>query len=218
MRTFRELIQHDINEQSIAMKGDWQEGVSKISTMSETMILKWQKVDDIMIPKLGKTFELRQLRNSLEFILGYWDVERLNTKIGIEEKNVFETVFKIGLKRYKLVESKLGYVRLINVQGVIVLDEYTNNGISTIIYKYLVNNLKYTILGDEKQYFGARKLWARLSKDLDVRVDIIDISSKTKILENIILHHGNYDKDFDEALWSYENDKTHLRSVLVSIL
>ena len=109
----------DLTEQAIAMKGDWEEGLKKISTMSETMTTKWLKIDDIVIPKLNKIFEFRQLRNSLEFILGYWDTEKLNTKLGIEEKPVFETIFKIGLKRYKSVESKLSYKKLINVQALI---------------------------------------------------------------------------------------------------
>jgi hypothetical protein len=221
IKTFKEFAaedSEDLSEQAIAMKGDWNEGVDKISTMSETMTLKWELINNIKIPNLGKTYEFRKLRNSLEFVLGYWTIQKLKTKLGIEEKPVFETIFRIGLTRYKSVEKKLGHKKLINVDGVAVLKNYTNNGISTIIYKYLVNELNYTILGDKKQYFGARKLWARLSKDLDVKVDIIDIKKKELIHENIVLHHGNYDEDFDKALWDYTESKEHLRSVLTKII
>ncbi|HIQ27496.1 MAG TPA: hypothetical protein EYH42_03235 [Sulfurovum sp.] len=215
----KEFIEQTLQEQAIAMKGDWQEGIDKISTTSETVIkIKWRLLDNIKIPKLNKTYEFRQLNNSLEFILGYWDTETLDTKLGKETKPVFETIFSIGLTRYKSLGNILKYKKLINVDGVAVLKEYTGKGISSIIYKYLVNDLNYTILGDEEQYFGARKLWARLSKELDVKVDIIDAKSKTLIHSNIVLHHGNYDEDFDNTLWSYKDDKKYLRSVLTKIL
>ena len=209
----------DLSEQAIAMKGDWKEGIDKISGTSETVTnLKWVKLGDIHIPELNKSFEFRQLRNSLEFMLGYWRVKEIKTKAGIEKVNIFESVFQIGLSRYKSVEKKLGYKRLINVNGVAVLKGYSGKGISTIIYKYLVNELEYNILGDEQQYFGARKLWSRLSKELDVEVDLIDIKEKKVIESNIILHHGQYDEDFDKRLWSYEDDKQNIRSVLRRIL
>jgi hypothetical protein len=208
----------DLTEQAIAMKGDWDEGVEKISTMSETMTIKWSLLDNIEIPSLGQTFEFRHLRNSLEFILGYWTTETLQTKLGPETKPVFETIFKIGLTRYKSIEKKLNYKKLINVDGVAVLKGYAHNGISTIIYKYLINELNYTILGDSHQYFGARKLWARLSKELDLQVDIIDAKKKETLYTNVILHHGNYDEDFDKVLWDYTDSKEHLRSVLTKII
>jgi len=213
-----ELKEKTLLEQAIAMKGDWQEGVEKIGAMSSMMQLKWNFIDTIKIPRLKKTYEFRQLRNSLDFILGYWDTETIDTKLGLETKPVFEIVFKISLTRYKSIEHNLKYKKLINVDGVAVLNTHTNYGISTTIYKYLVNELDYTILGDKHQYFGARKLWARLSKDLDVKVDIINAKTKTLIKQNIILHHGNYDEDFNEALWSYKDDKEYLRSVLTKIV
>jgi len=216
-KKFKDFI-YSINEQSIAMRGDWKEGVSKISGLSELMKNKWLKLDDIYVPKLNNYYEFRQLRNSLEFILGYWTTETLKTKLGPETKPLFEVIFSISLKRYKAVEKKLGYKNLINVEGVAVLENYTHKEISSIIYKYLVNEKKYTILGDKEQYFGARKLWARLSKELDVEVDIIDIEKKTIVHQNIILHHGNYDEDFDNSLWSYTEEKKNLRSVLTGIL
>jgi len=208
-----------ILEQAIAMKGDWEEEIDQISTKTEMMKLKWKLVDTITILKLGKKFEFRKLNNSLEFVLGYWSTETLSTKLGYETKPVFETIFKIVLTRYKSIGHKLKYKKLVNVDAVITLNSYTNNGIATTIYKYLVNELDYNILGDEEQYFGARKLWARLSKELDVQVDIIDAKNKEHVTRNIKLHHGNYDKDFDKALWSYndDNNKKNLRSVLTKI-
>lgn len=222
MIKFRDFLKDELTslvEQAIAMKDDWEEGLTQISSISKTVTdLKWIFLDNIKISKINREFEFRQLRNSLEFVLGYLDTETLETKLGKETKDVFEVIFKISLTRYKSVESKMGYKRLVNVDGVAVLEKYTGNSIATTIYKYLVNKQGYTILGDEKQYFGARKLWANLSKELDLEVDIIDIKDKKIIQSNVILHHGSFDEDFDKALWSYKDDKKYLRSVLKKVL
>lgn len=221
---FRKLLSDsdDLSEQSIAMKGDWNDGLNSLSSMGIMGMKKWNKLLDITkeLPKLSeysKEFSLYQMRNSLIFKLGYWVIELKKTKLGIEKYPAFVSVFKISLTRYKHVENKLKYKKLVNVDSVAVNKDYQHKGISTFIYKYLVNTLNYTILGDKYQYFGARKLWARLSKELDVKVDLIDIKTKTKIKENVILYHGNYDKDFDKALWSYNNNKENIRSVLTGI-
>ena len=90
-------------------------------------------------------------------------------------------------------------------------------GISTYMYKYFVKKLKYTIIGDTEQYFGARRLWSRLSKEIDVIVDIYDFKNDKVLEKNVILHHGNYNNDFDEKLWSYSKDKHFTRSILKDI-
>ena len=208
----------DLLEQAIAMKGDWHEGVGTLGQQGEMGMKKWNKLTDITLPKLSHKYEFYQLQNSLLFKIGYWENETIKTKIGDETRPIFTEIFEIGLTRYKSLESKLKYPKLIGVAGVAIISSLHNKGISTFVYKYLVNEMGYTILGDEKQYFGARKLWARLSKELDVKVDIIDAKSKTVIQNNIILHHGKYDEDLDKALWSYKDDKKNLRSVLTKII
>jgi hypothetical protein len=211
----------DLIEQTKAMKGDWHEGVDSLGSQGIHGMKKWEKIIDIKsidLPRLQMDLEFYKLRNALEFKLGYWDIEQTKTKQGVEDIRVFVEVFKIGLTRYKSVESKTGYKKLINVDGVAIIKSLQNKGISKFIYKYLVNELGYTILSDEHQFYGARKLWSRLSKELDVKVDIIDITKKEIITKNVILHHGDYDSDFDKAIWSYNDDKKHLRSVLTKIL
>lgn len=86
------------------------------------------------------------------------------------------------------------------------------------MYKYFVKELKFTILGDAEQYFGARKLWASLSKELDVIVDIYDVKEDKIIHPNVVLHHGNYNNDFDARLWSYSKSKHNVRSILKDII
>lgn len=78
--------------------------------------------------------------------------------------------------------------------------------------------MKFNIIGDSEQYFGARRLWAKLSKEVDVIVDIYDLKSDSIIEENVILHHGYYNSDFDKRLWSFSKDKHFVGSILKDIL
>lgn len=204
-----------VNEMSIAKPGDWDEGVDFLGDMSEYIASKkWNLLKTFNFG--GKTLELRQLRNSLEFMLGNFHTKTINTKSGKEEKVNFLISAKISLTRIKSVE-KMEYKRVINVDGVFVTKELRGLGVALNIYKYLVNELHYNILGDENQYFGARKLWSRLSKELDVQVDLIDVETREIVEKNVILHHGNYDNDFDERLWNYKQDKKNVRSILTKI-
>lgn len=152
------------------------------------------------------------------FILGYWTTENIKTKLGIEEKKIFRVILKMSMKRLSNLENKLGLKKLIYIEGVYLLQEYQRNDITKTIYKYLVNEMHYSIMGGEKQYFGARKLWARLSKELNLQVHLVDLTTKDYIEKDVILHQGKYDSDFDERLWSYQKDKEHIRSILVKIL
>ena len=86
------------------------------------------------------------------------------------------------------------------------------------MYKYFVKEKNYTIVGDSEQYYGARMLWAKLSKNLDLKVDIYNIKKNELLFTDVILHHGKYDSDFDERLWSYSKDKHNIRSILIDIL
>ncbi len=220
MKTFREWMESEddaLTEHAIAVKGDWKEYVDVISDVSETVTnLKWLHLK--YIPLQHEEFEFRQLRNSLEFVVGHWVEKTRETKEGSENYKTFEVILQISLSRHKSYEKIFKYPKLINVDGVGIVSKYSGKGLALAVYKLLVNEFGYTILGDSFQYYGARRLWSRLSKELDVKVDIINTQTKQIEFENVILHHGNYDQDFDQRLWSYEGDKKHLRTVLTKIL
>lgn len=67
-------------------------------------------------------------------------------------------------------------------------------------------------------YYGARLLWTKLSKNIDLKVDIYDIKKNELLFHDVILHHGKYDSDFDSRLWSYSKDKHNIRSILTELL
>ena len=130
----------------------------------------------------------------------------------------FEIDFEIKLTEHKSIAHSFQLKKkLMNVDGVMVAKTRQARGIATAMYKFLVKEEGYIILGDEMQYFGARKLWARLSKNLDVVVDIIDIDTDKYLEKDVTLKHGSEDWDFDNRVWSYDIDKKHIRLFLKDI-
>jgi hypothetical protein len=71
-------------------------------------------------------------------------------------------------------------------------------------------------MGDEVQYFGARKLWAKISAMTDVTVDLIDIAKDVYIEKNIVVHQGKEDWDYDTRVWGkdYSSEKKDVRLIL----
>jgi hypothetical protein len=199
-----------INEMSITKKGDWTTSNDFIGEMRRDGLVKYNLLYE------QDNIKFYQLRNSLTFIVGFDTTEIIDTKSGQETKENFKVIFKIQFTRVKKFE-KIGYNRMIKVNGVVTDSEYQRMGIAKQIYKTIVNELNYTIVGDEEQYFGTRKLWTRLSNEVDINVDIININSKEIIYSDVVLHHGKYDEDFDERVWSYGNEKKNIRPILTKI-
>jgi hypothetical protein len=97
------------------------------------------------------------------------------TKIGETEETGFKIVFMIQLSKEKSLGNILGNQRLYNVDGVSTINEdaVRRSGIAFFVYHYFVKELKWNFLGDRDQYYGARRLWAKLSLEVDTMVDII---------------------------------------------
>lgn len=211
--TFVELsrkIDKELNEMAIAGYGNWTPKKDMVSDKSEQIMKSdWNFLEDIKIK--NKLFKLYKHKNIDSFILGDW-VETI-------EGTVFVIIFSIDLKEQNSIQSRFKFKRkLYNVDGVMVKLNKRGEGISTLMYKYLVKNLNYIILGDEVQYFGARKLWSRLSKQIDIKVDIINVNSDKFLEKDIKLKHGSSDWEFDERVWSYDNSKKDIRLILRDIV
>lgn len=182
--------------------------------ISKTVVdLYYSKVDTIN--HKGKEYLLyknNQLKGKDNYILGYFETTPIDTKLGKEDWTEF--IVEFGITFSKGTKSKI-FGDLYNVDGVGVKTK--GIGFSKLMYKYFAKEKGITILGDSEQYFGARKLWSRLSKELDVVVDLYNTNADFVIEENVVLHHGNYNNDFDERLWSFSKDKNNIRSILKDI-
>lgn len=153
------------------------------------------------------SIELQIYKLDNDYHINY--IAGIHTELDNEEK--FAVFLDIEFSKKP---NMLGYTNILNVDLVTVT--YSKRGISFAksFYLYMVKQLGYTIIGDSLQYFGARKLWTRLSKLDGVSVHIINYDTKQFIEKDVELYHGNEDHEFDERVWSYDNSKKHVRLIL----
>ncbi len=197
-----------LQEMSIAGKGDWKPNKDMVEYKSANVVrIKWKLIDKFT-PKNGIELELRTLNDEYiagRFILNGDDEEfEIFLHMNMSEDKETSTVFKI-------------YKRLMNVDGVKVKETAQGSGIALMTYKSIIKNQNIIIIGDEVQFFGARRLWSKLSREVDVRVDIIDLDSEKVLEKDVILKHGTDDWDFDKRVWSYDYDKKYIRLILKEI-
>jgi hypothetical protein len=207
MGEFRDYL-NIVSEMSIAGYGDWEPSKEMLVTMSTFVLNKrWTFVNKIKI----KTLEYSIYKLKDEFIMG-------NIITSSTGEKQFEIDLKIKLMEHKGIANELNiHKRLMNVDGVKVNESVQGLGLATAMYTYLVKNEKMIILGDEIQYFGARRLWAKLSKKLDLTVDIVDVSKGIYLERDVLIHHGLEDWEFDSRVWDYTTSKKHIRLILKEI-
>ena len=214
MRTYIDIV-----NESIARSGDWDYDPNLIGALSKFIYdQNWSKVGDMVIG--SAEYQIIRHNNAPHYMVGQLqpvaDRGRDNINAG---KLEFGIVLHMQMSANMSFRDKgkiLGYPNLHNVNSVAVKEIARGFGIAKQMYVWLVKN-KILILGDQEQYFGARKLWANLSRMTDVVVDIIDFDSEIVIDRNVTLHHGQFDADFDRRAWSYGEDKKHIRLVLRDI-
>ena len=190
---------------AIAAYGNWEiseEDGIVVYRSATVMKTHFTQITTLKIPAVG-------IKKVMKLDAGYfYTVGDFVTK-GDETK--FAELFQITLIPTTIPNLPDKYMK---VDGVKVPAIHRGIGIATTMYRYLSKDLKFKILGDKTQYFGARKLWAKLSKMLDVTVDIIDIRDGKMLEEDVVLHHGTEDWEFDDRVWSYDIDKKHIRLIL----
>ena len=207
MGEFRDYL-NMLSEMSIAGYGDWEPSAEMLVTMSIFVLnKKWTFVNKIKI----KTLEYSIYKLKDEFIMG----NIITSSTGEQQ---FEIDLKIKLMERKSTANDLNiHKRLMNVDGVKVNESVQGLGLATAMYTYLVKNEKMVILGDEIQYFGARRLWAKLSMKLDLTVDIVDVSKGIYLERDVLIHHGLEDWEFDDRIWDYTTSKKDIRLILKEI-
>ena len=176
-----------------AIPGDYKIPVG-LRCLSQEEMQKYKFVDTIgnySLYYLNVSFNV-----NYDYILGYF------------KDNTFNKVAKIYFNKID---------EFYEVDTIYVSSDMRGQEISTKLYAYFVKELNYQILGSDMQRFGARKLWASLSRRSDLTVDIIDVTNDKVLEKDVILHHGDLDEEFDERVWSYDSDKKHIRLILKDI-
>lgn len=202
-----------LGESPIAAQGDWKTNTPTSSISEFIFEQNWEIVGQLYMKAIADILYVAKFKDDKVWVIGkYTEVSSTN------EKPRFEIYAQITLAIENSLGNKLGYGKLYQVKEVGVDEKYRGYNLAKSLYKILIRNYDFSIMGDYVQYFGARKLWASLSRDTDVAVDIIDVNTDTIIAKDVILHHGNYDEDFDKAVWSYRGDKSHIILVLRDIV
>lgn len=198
-----------VSEMSIAGYGDWEPSKEMIGTMSAFIVKKqWKRLSEVKT-KLGDKYTVYRLKDS--YIVGEF-------KTTTTQDEIFEVYLRIDLREHKSTAIDLNiHKRLMNVDGVKVNEDMYGLGLATAIYTFLVKQENIVILSDETMYFGARRLWSRLSKRIDTVVDIVDISKGVYLEKDVIIHHGLEDWEYDERVWDYTASKKDIRLVLKEI-
>jgi len=205
MKTFKDLL---FEMSPVAMSGDWEEGYENTKTRSKFVIKK----NFELVEKFDKFLEendfyLYKMTNSLYFVFGKH-----------EENGDFYPHMSIDFTRIKTLDKDLNIKKIIKVNGVVSIRKQHGQGIASTVYKYIVNDLGYNILSDDKQYFGARRLWSKLSDSLDVVVDVVDVDNKKVIEKNVKLKKEDFEGDFDSNYWSKDSSKKNIRFLLKKVI
>ena len=217
MITWKEFQAERLEEMAIAQKGNLKDYGEFLTTYKRGSVDDYMTLVDksIKIDKLSNyKLELYQIKNRKtnqpDYLLGFWTTEDVDTKVGIEKKEVFQAIWAIQVAKREITLKQ--YKNVINIDGVFTTEDiqFRRKGISTFMYQYLVNKLHFTILGDLEQFFGARKLWTGLSKIKSMQVDVIDLSKNTVVIDNAILVHGEKDEEFDKRIWDTEESKSYI--------
>jgi hypothetical protein len=163
----------------------------------------------VRISNMPDELTLSKHKNEEVYVIGDFKTEK--------NKTSFVVYLKIDLMKEVEYANQFGYKNLYQVINVVTQPSIRGRGLAIYMYKWLVKKQKYVILGDTIQYFGARVLWSKLSKAVDVTVDVIDVVNGNVISNNAVLHQGKFDEDFDEEIWSYTFDKVDILLVLKDI-
>ncbi len=104
------------------------------------------------------------------------------------------------------------------IQGVVVLSNYQEYGLATLMYETLVLELGMVIVSDNEQYAGGKALWKHIAQRSErLKVYIFDSEAKTffpyKDEERICYDGANVN---DEDIWSLEPDQAKYAVVLIA--
>jgi len=201
--TFKKYLE----EMSIAGYGDWSGTASFEKSYSKFVIEnKWEDVGTI------DKFQVKKMSTgkNITYVVG-------NLEPYENDKDRFTVVGQIELVHEFDLSKAFGLRNLYSVSGVVVEKTSRGSGLGKKLYEFLVTEEDLNILGDEVQYFGARKLWASISQRSKLVVDLIDLVSNKYVAKNVKLDHGDLDHEFDPRLWSYSNEKANIRPILTKI-
>lgn len=203
---FNELLDK-VDEMSIAMSGDYDfgnlhyiKGGLRVLSKTDTSINKilFSKYNEIT-NELLYLVKFHTDINVYHYILcrDYIMDDKDNNGNTYQTVNRFQMIAAMQLSNPTMYRG-FGNTLYRVVKGVEVAKEERLKGYGTFLYKLLVNDLGFHLMGDMEQYEGARRLWVDLSHNTSFKVDIVDIANGMKVLySNVRLKDA-----LDERVWT----------------
>jgi len=204
MKTFTQYL----DEMTHAAYGDYTKNVSQYLQDVSRFIInkKWTRLTTINGLELYRLTE----RNKRNYLIGKFNTQK--------DGSPFEVYTRMTLE-VDSESSQLFNKIFYNVNLVATQSGMQGSGLAKSLYQYLVEVEDLLILGDAVQYFGARRLWSKISKmSTVVVVDILDIANGEVIERDVTLSHGDLDHEFDPRVWSDDHLTYHIRPLLQKLI
>ena len=203
MKTFTQYL----DEMTHAAYGDYTKNVSQYLQDVSRFIInkKWTRLTTINGLELYRLTE----RNKRNYLIGKFNTQK--------DGSPFEVYTRMTLE-VDSESSQLFNKIFYNVNLVATQSGMQGSGLAKSLYQYLVEVEGLLILGDAVQYFGARRLWSKISKMSTVVVDILDIANGEVIERDVTLSHGDLDHEFDPRVWSDDHLTYHIRPLLQKLI
>ena len=184
-----------------AMLGDFDWDEAKLRLTDTGVEKYWKTVGQLPTPS-GK-LDIIQCREN-------WMVGGMHPRDTIPDRQEFRAFINVEGE----VPSRITpYRKPLIVRFIYVSTERRTRGLAISLYSWLVQQ-GYTLIGDQEQYNGARRLWARLSTLPGYAVDLLNIYTGKVVKTGVTLHQGANELDFDKEVWSADEKLVHLRPVL----
>ena len=184
----------------IARAGDWK-GSHAIGTMTEFVYGRyWREVSKISFG--GETLVVARHTETVAYMAGI-----------LLDDGRYERHCILELEPSSQIGKRLGYPRLYAVRRVMTAKTERGLGIATLLYKWVCTHLG-PVMSDREQYFGARRLWASLSRDHEVSVQVVNLDNSEVVGASVRLHQGPMDGDIDHRYWSADLEKEPFRFIL----
>lgn len=159
--SFKEFLKEKLEESPIALRGNMP-NKHFTTRISKTVVdLQWKIVGLIKIDT--SKFEVRKLQKGVDT---FYVVGEFFPDLNNEHKDAFGVYCWLELRDNKEYKT---------IQKITTAQEMRGKDIATELYKFLIQKEKIKLISGAVQYFGARKLWAKLSRD--AVVDVINIKS-----------------------------------------
>jgi GNAT superfamily N-acetyltransferase len=195
-----------------AGRGDYDGGKYSVSSISKTYLeKKYRHIVDLRVGTKELSMHLLDMPGSIRMVVGFFDKKHGQELYKDEER--FIEIACLDMDRTNFSFDDHYEEPIVAVTGVFTDEKYRGNGIGSRLYTETIK-LGYLVMCDDLQYYGARKIWSRLSESQDYAVDVVNIEENKVVATEVELNQGTADEDFTEEFWSYYHDKTDLLFVL----